>query len=654
MCYHLSCKTSPCFGSPFFDCECHFGTISGRININKLGREFIVGILENIGGHEDLLRLSDEERIRLCAEIREFLVGSVAKTGGHLASNLGTVELSVAIETVFDTMKDRLVFDVGHQAYVHKLLTGRQADFEHLRQFGGMSGFPKPHESDADSFVAGHASSSVSIALGMARARTLLEEDYQVVALIGDGASTGGMAYEGLNDLAESREPMVVILNDNEMSIDRNVGGMAHHLTRLRSRDAYLRMKNNYRNALNRVPAGRKILDVTRSMKNRVKRFLVPSTIFENMGMTYLGPVDGHDLPRLISLLRTARDLKEPVLVHVLTHKGLGYGPAEENPAKFHGIGKFDPATGQTLGVKVLSFSDSFGDTMMELAAQDKRVCAITAAMPGGTGLLKYRDKFPKRLFDVGIAEEHAVSMAGGLAKQGMIPVVALYSTFLQRSYDQIMQDVAMLKLHVVLAIDRAGLVGEDGETHHGVFDVGFLSQVPHMTILCPVSLAEQKDMLRWAVKEFDGPVAVRYPRGGDCGYSGSDWGTGAVKCHRQGKDVTLISYGTMSNHLMEAAGMLAAEGIEATVLRLMQVAPLPMEEIRALLPDSRHIIVAEEACTGSGIGPMLAQLLPDRTVTTMDLGPNFVTHGAMNTLYEHYGLDAASIAGRAREAVKK
>ena len=613
-----------------------------------------MGILENIGGHEDLLRLSDEERIRLCAEIREFLVSSVSKTGGHLASNLGTVELSVALETVFDTMKDRLVFDVGHQAYVHKLLTGRRADFAHLRQFGGMSGFPKPHESDADSFVAGHASSSVSIGLGMARARTLLSQYYQVVALIGDGASTGGMAYEGLNDLAESREPMVVILNDNEMSIDRNVGGMAHHLTRLRSKDEYLRMKNQYRKALNQVPVGRKVLDVTRGMKNRVKRFLMPSTIFENMGMTYLGPVDGHDLPQLISLLRTARDLQEPVLVHVLTHKGLGYGPAEENPAKFHGIGKFDPDSGKTLGAKAPSFSDSFGRTMMELAGEDHRVCAITAAMPGGTGLLEYRKAFPRRLFDVGIAEEHAVSMAGGLAKQGMIPVVALYSTFLQRSYDQIMQDVAMLKLHVVLAVDRAGLVGEDGETHHGVFDVGFLSQVPNMTILCPVSLEEQKEMLRWAVKDFDGPVAVRYPRGGDCGYTGSDWSEGPLKCHRQGKDVTLVSYGTISNHIMEAAELLAREGIEATVLRLLQVHPLPMEQVcNHLAGKGKHVVVVEEVCHGSGIGQALAELLPGNTVTAMDLGPNFVTHGDMKSLYKHYGLDAQSIADEVREIIR-
>ena len=636
-----------------FDIACHFGTIFGRKQYKKLGREFIVGILENIGGHEDLVRLSDEERIRLCAEIREFLITSVSKTGGHLASNLGTVELSVALETVFDTMKDRLVFDVGHQAYVHKLLTGRRADFEHLRQFGGMSGFPKPHESDADSFVAGHASSSVSIALGMARARTLLEEDYEVVALIGDGAFTGGMAYEGFNDAAASGEPMVMILNDNEMSIDRNVGGMAHHLTRLRSKDEYLRMKNNYRRALHKIPAGRKLLDTTRSLKNRVKRFLTPATIFENMGMTYLGPVDGHDLLQLIKLLRTARDLREPVVVHVLTHKGLGYTPAEENPAKFHGIGKFNPATGETLGAKKASFSDSFGECLTDLAAEDRRVCAITAAMPGGTGLLGFRKVFPRRLFDVGIAEEHAVSMAGGLAKQGMVPVVALYSTFLQRSFDQIMQDVAMLKLHVVLAIDRAGLVGEDGETHHGVFDVGFLRQVPGMTILCPVSMEEQKTMLRWAVKNFNGPVAVRYPRGDDCGYSSSDWGACKVKCHHQGKDVTLISYGTISNHIIEAAELLAKEGIEVNVLRLLQVAPLPMDEIRAKLGESKHVIVVEEVCTGSGIGQALAELLPDRTVTTMDLGDKFVTHGDMKSLYKHYGLDAQSIADAAREVIR-
>ena len=393
-------------------------------------------ILPNINGHEDLARLNDQQRVDLCNEIREFLVSSVSKTGGHLASNLGAVELSVAIETVFNTMEDRLVFDVGHQSYVHKLLTGRRTDFEHLRQFGGISGFPKPSETVADAFVAGHASSSVSIALGMARARTLQKQDYHVIALIGDGAATGGMAYEGLNDAAVSKAPMIIILNDNEMSIDRNVGGMAKHLSRLRSTDEYLRFKLKYRSFLKKIPGGMSFYKFTSRVKNRVKRFILPTTIFENMGLTYLGPVDGHDLHDLIDLLRAARDLRSPVLIHVITRKGCGYQPAEENPSKFHGIGKFDPSTGETLSGKTTTYSDVFGQTMIELAAENPKICAITAAMPGGTGLLKFRENYPQRLFDVGIAEEHAVSMAGGLAKQGMVPVVALYSTFLQRGYD--------------------------------------------------------------------------------------------------------------------------------------------------------------------------------------------------------------------------
>ena len=620
-------------------------------------------ILPNINGHEDLARLDDQQRAELCDEIRSFLISSVSKTGGHLASNLGTVELSVAIETVFNTMKDRLVFDVGHQSYVHKLLTGRQADFEHLRQFGGMSGFPKPHESASDAFVAGHASSSVSIALGMARARTLQKQDYHVVALIGDGAATGGMAYEGLNDAAVSKEPMVIILNDNKMSIDRNVGGMAKHLSRLRSTDDYLRMKQNYRSFLKKVPGGRGFYRFTSQLKNRVKRFILPTTIFENMGLTYLGPVDGHDLPELIDLLRAARDLNCPVLIHVLTHKGHGYEPAEQDPAKFHGIGKFDPATGATFGAKKVTFSDSFGQVMTELAREDERVCAITAAMPGGTGLLKYRKEFQKRLFDVGIAEEHAVSMAGGLAKQGMVPVVALYSTFLQRSYDQIMQDVGLLGLHTVFAIDRAGLVGDDGETHHGTFDVGFLRQVPGMTVLCPVSQAEQQDMLRWAVKECSGPVAVRYPRGTDGVYTASDWESGfdaakgALKCHRKGDDVTLVTYGTMFNNVMAAAEALSEQGIEATVLRLQSVSPLAVDGILSEMSANRRIVIVEEICSGSGVREELAyriqKQLPDCKVSGLDLGHCFAVQGDMQKLYRHYGLDAESIANYVREVVE-
>lgn len=622
-------------------------------------------ILPNINGHEDLLALSDADRKILCGEIREFLVSSVSRTGGHLASNLGAVELTVAIETVYNTMTDRLVFDVGHQSYVHKMLTGRRADFEHLRQFGGISGFPKPRESDADAFVAGHASSSVSIALGMARARTLQGQDYDVVALIGDGAATGGMAFEALNDAAVSKEPLVVILNDNAMSIDRNVGGLARHLSRLHSSPSYLRFKNNYRRIMLKIPAGKYLYAFTSRIKNNLKRMLLPSTIFENMGMTYFGPIDGHDLPGLISVLRTARGLRGPVLVHVMTRKGCGYAPAEQHPSKFHGIGKFDPMTGMTEGKKELDFSESFGDTMIQLAKADSRVCAITAAMPGGTGLLKFRDKFPKRIVDVGIAEEHAVSMAGGLAKQGMIPVVAMYSTFLQRAYDQIMQDVAMLHLHVVFAIDRAGLVGADGETHHGIYDVGFLRQVPHMTVLCPVSLAEQKDMLTWAVADYDGPVAVRYPRGGDGAYTASDWDdsapadkSGLLKCHRRGDDVTLVTYGSLLDNVIQAAALLHAQGIEATVLRLLTVAPLPAEQVAAQLSGNHRVVIVEEVSGGCGIRQELAcricELVPDCMVDGLDLGGDFVTHGDVNALYAHYGLDANSIAEYTREVMTR
>lgn len=614
-----------------------------------------MSILENVSGHEDLVRLTDGERAELCREIREFLIDSVSHTGGHLAGNLGVVELTVAIETVFDTNIDRLVFDVGHQSYVHKLLTGRRADFAHLRQFGGISGFPKPSESNSDAFVAGHASSSVSIALGMARARTLLKQDYQVVTLIGDGAATGGMAYEGLNDASVSQEPMVIILNDNEMSIGKNVGGMSRHLSRLRSSRRYLNAKRRYRNIMKKLPGGKSLYRLSSRLKNRIKRLLLPATMFENMGFTYLGPADGHDLPGMIELLRTAKDMREPVVVHVLTHKGHGYTLAEEDPARYHGIGKFDPESGKKLSPKVRTYSDSFGETMVELAGEDPRVCAITAAMPGGTGLLKYMNTYPDRLFDVGIAEEHAVSMAGGLAKQGMIPVVALYSTFLQRSYDQIFQDIAMLHLHVVLAIDRAGLVGDDGPTHHGVFDVGFLRQVPGMMILSPASLAEQRDMLRWAVKEYDGPVAIRYPRGGEGCYSGSDWNgrSGGVTCHRKGDDVTLLTYGSMLTNVMEAAEQLAQQGIEATVLRVMTLSDIVSEEIVKAMSRNKLLVVAEEVCTGSGIREALAwdmrKVCPECRVEGLDLGPDFVTHGNQKKLYESLGLDGMSIA----EAVK-
>ncbi len=617
-----------------------------------------MSILENIRGHQDLVNLSDEQRVLLCDEIREFLVSNVSRTGGHLASNLGAVELSVAIETVYNTMKDRLVFDVGHQSYVHKLLTGRQADFSCLRQYGGMSGFPKPQESDSDAFVAGHASSSVSIALGMARARTLLKQDHHVVVLLGDGAATGGMVYEGLNDAAVSREPMVIILNDNEMSIDRNVGGMSRHLSLLRTKERYLGMKKKYRSFIRKIPGGKRIYRFTKNLKDRFKRMLLPSTIFENMGLNYLGPVDGHDLPHLITLLKTARDLHEPVLVHVITKKGCGYRPAEENPSRFHGIGKFDPATGGMLSAKSETFSDVFGKTMIALAKDNPRVCAITAAMPSGTGLLEFQKKYPKRFFDVGIAEEHAVSMAGGLAKQGMIPVVALYSTFLQRSFDQIIQDVALLKLHVVFAIDRAGLVGEDGPTHHGVFDVGFMKQIPGMTVLSPATYTELKAAMYWAVYECNGPVAVRYPRG--TGMT-TETLSMADPCDIIDYyadipgDITLISYGTVAQEMLCAARALHFDGIGNGVLRLLSPTHFSREKLVNMI-RGRHVFVIEEVAAGSGISGDIALILQengmDCRVHPINLGRDFIPHGDLRSLYKRTGLDRNSIYDYVREVL--
>ncbi len=599
-------------------------------------------LLPSIRGHADLSHLSDAEREQLCAEIRSFLVNSVAKTGGHLASNLGVVELAVAIETVFDTAQDRLVFDVGHQSYVHKLLTSRQTAFERLRMFEGLSGFPKPHESGTDSFVAGHASSSVSIALGMARARSLTGESYQVVTLIGDGALTGGMVYEALNDAGASGEPMVVILNDNEMSIDRNVGGMASHLRNLRMSDEYFSFKKAFHAATRRLPGGHVVDKVSHKVKEVLKQNLLRQSMFEYMGFEYLGPVDGHDTKELIRLMNLAKGLNRPVLIHALTKKGKGYAPAEQNPSKFHGIGKFDPISGETLATKKVTYSDVFGKTMLELAGVDRRVCAITAAMPGGTGLVEFQKTFPKRTYDVGIAEEHAVSMAGGLAKQGAKPVVAIYSTFFQRSYDQIMQDIGLLRLPVVLAVDRAGLVGEDGPTHHGVFDVGFLRQVPGMTILCPASHAELNSMLRWAVLECSGPVAVRYPRGSEGDYKENAFRNDPGGCciHRRGGDVTLLTYGNLINNVLKAADTLAERGIAATVVRLLCASHIP--DLKNTI--SGPVVICEEAAANSGIKEAVAWALPGHAVRGIDLGTEFIPHGDQASLYRLTGLDADSI----------
>lgn len=610
-----------------------------------------MSILENIHGHDDLVALNPEQRTLLCEELRQFLVSSVSKTGGHVASNLGVVELTVALETVFDTAKDRLVFDVGHQSYIHKILTDRRADFHTLRQFGGIAGFPKPSESDTDAFVAGHASSSVSIALGMARARTLQKKDYNVVALLGDGAATGGIAYEGLNDAAVSKEPMVIVLNDNTMSIDRNVGGMASHLRQLRTKQQYLGMKQFSRTLLSHIPGGGIVYHFLSAVKNKLRLMLLPATIFESMGFVYLGPVDGHDTENLIMLLKVARDMRRPVVLHVVTQKGRGYEPAQEHPKLFHGIGKFDFQTGEPIKKNAPTFSDAFGSTMVELAGKHDRLCAITAAMPGGTGLLEFKKNYPSRLFDVGIAEEHAVSMAGGLAKQGMIPVVAVYSTFLQRAYDMILQDICMLHLHVVFAVDRAGLVGEDGETHHGIYDVGFLRHAPGMTVLSPSSRLELQQMLRWAVEEQDGPVAIRYPRGSDLEFTDSAWeqAEDGVVCDSTDSAVTLLTYGSLLPNAEEAARILRSQGIQTQIMRLLRLSPLPVKTIAEKLASDATLIVLEETGANCGICQELSyglrHLRPDCKVYGVDLGNRYITHGSMLDLYDHYGLSGQKMA---------
>lgn len=577
----------------------------------------------------------------------------MSRTGGHLASSLGAVELIVAIHRVFDTGRDRLVFDVGHQCYAHKILTGRNAAMETLRSFGGLAGYPKPTESETDAFIAGHASNSVSVALGMARARTLQKQDYSVLALIGDGALTGGLAYEGLSDAGDSKEPLIVILNDNGMSITKNVGGVADHLARQRLKPQYLRFKRGYRKVMGATSLGRGIYKVTHKVKTAVKETLLPCSLFEDMGFTYLGPVDGHDVKRLTLLLKYARDLKGPVLLHVRTVKGKGYTPAERNPDQFHGVGRFCVETGEVLKGGGTNFSAVFGQALCKIAEEDPRLCAVTAAMQGGTGLNGFANRFPDRFFDVGIAEGHAVAMSAGMAKQGMIPVFAVYSTFLQRSYDMLIHDVALQGLHVVFAIDRAGLVGEDGETHHGLFDPAFLDTVPGMTVLCPSSYTELESMLRYAVYEVKGPVAVRYPRGGQEDYQ-ADSGQGKTVVLRTGKDITLTGYGITVNALLDCAQRLEADGIQAEVIKLNTITPLDTEPVVVSAAVTGRLLVAEEAAQSCCVGQRLAASLLERGVAAkiamVNTGPDFVTHGPVAKLRALCGLDGESLYHKALE----
>lgn len=612
-----------------------------------------MSILERINSSNDIKKLPEEELEPLCQELRDYMISSISRTGGHLASNLGAVELTVALHRVYDTSRDRVVFDVGHQSYVHKIITGRRDSFCTLRQHGGLSGFPKPYESEDDAFIAGHASNSVSVALGMARARTLSHADYDVAAIIGDGALSGGLAYEGLANAAASGEPLVVILNDNNMSINENVGGTAHLLESLRVRPGYISFKRWYRDVFTKLPG---LYKFNHAIKEWLKKRLLPGNVFSGMGMYYLGPVDGHDIGKLETVIRWARELRKPVLVHVVTKKGKGYKYAEEHPEKFHGVGRFDIETGE-LHDSGDCFSAKMGESLSRLADNDGRIIGITAAMSSGTGMDVFSAAHPDRFFDVGIAEGHAVSMAGGMAKQGMVPVFAVYSSFLQRGYDMLIHDIALQNLHVVFCVDRAGLVGSDGETHHGVFDVSYLSSVPDMTVLCPASYAELETMLRAAIYDINGSVAIRYPRGGEGKYTACN--TAPETLLREGRDVTLVCYGIMTNEVLDAAERLAAEGISAEVIKLSMIKPPDFDLVMRSLRKTGKLLISEDVCEAGCVGSRILEEaaiseIDIRAAKLLNLGEGIVPHGTVAELLHDFGLDADGIVRAAMEMMDK
>ena len=614
--------------------------------------------LRDLTGPEQLKTLTPAELTELAAEIRRVILETVARNGGHLAPNLGVVELTLALHLVFDSPRDKILWDVSHQSYVHKLLTGRYHQFHTLRQYGGIAGFTDPQESVHDHFHWGHASTSISAAVGLAKARDLAGESYEVVAVIGDGALTGGMAYEALDHAGQDKTKLIVVLNDNSMSIAPNVGGISNYLARIRTLPSYQRVKHDVAEALRQIPfVGLQALDLVDRLKEGVKHLLVHNMFFEDLGFTYLGPVDGHNIAALQEVLRQARAYPGPTVVHVVTTKGKGVPYAEELPDKFHGGGPFDVATGKAKP-GALTYSEVFGNTIVKLAAQDPRVCAITAAMPSGTGLSRFAREFPDRYFDVGIAEQHAVTFAAGLAKGGMRPVFAVYSTFLQRAYDQVIHDVALQNLPVTLAIDRGGLV-EDGATHQGVFDVAFLRTIPRMVVMAPKDENELQHMLYTAL-QLDGPAALRYPRGKAQGVPLDEQlrtlpiGKGEVL--RQGEDVALIGLGTMAPVCLEAARLLEEKGISARVINPRFVKPLDAELLVRSAREVGALVTVEEACLAGGFGSAVLELLNEHRVPVpvvrMGIPDEFVPHGNPVRHLARYGLTPDGIARRAEELV--
>jgi len=619
-------------------------------------------MLEKIQKPNDIKKIPADQLPALAEEIREFIIESLSKTGGHLASNLGVVELTIAMHRVFDLPKDKLIWDVGHQSYTHKILTGRKDGFETLRREGGISGFPKRSESDCDVFDTGHSSTSISAGVGYVRARELKKENYSVISIIGDGALTGGMAYEALNNAASLKSNFIIVLNDNEMSITENVGGMSSYLSGLRTASAYTGFKMDVTKALNRIPGiGPGMVDAMRKTKSSIKQIIIPGMLFEDMGLTYLGPVDGHNIPQLIKTFQEAKRFEGPILVHVLTQKGRGYEPAMRHPARFHGAGPFDVKTGLPVGKSNPTYTDVFSTVMRKMGDRRKDVAAVTAAMMTGVGLKRFSNMFPDRCFDVGIAEEHAVTFAAALSLGGITPVVAIYSSFLQRAYDQIMHDVCMQNLHVVFAIDRAGLVGYDGETHHGIFDLSYLGSMPNMTILAPKNLWELSDMIKFAV-DYDGPIAVRYPRGE--AYTGlkefrAPICLGKSEVIHEGSRVALLAVGSMVKMAEEVQKQLKERmDMDAALVNARFVKPIDEELLRSFADTYELVVTLEENVKDGGFGERVLAFAEEEDlpfgVEIIALPDRFIPHGSVSYQMKQVGFTPEDICGRIEEYYRK
>ena len=610
-------------------------------------------ILDKIQKENDIKKIDPKDYKQLAEEIRSFLIEKISENGGHLGSNLGTVELTMALHLVLDLPEDKIIWDVGHQSYTHKLLTGRRDGFDTLRKFGGMSGFPKRKESRCDAFDTGHSSTSISAGLGLVKARDIQHKDYKVVSVIGDGSLTGGMAYEALNNASRMGSNFIIVLNDNNMSIAENIGGISNYLNGIRTNQKYLELKDSiYYGLKDGSKKSQKVVRSIQNVKNSIKQLVIPGMFFEDMGITYLGPVDGHDIRALKKVLNEAKSVKNAVLVHVLTQKGKGYEPARKHPSRFHGAEPFDIETGIPKKQKELAtYTDVFATVVNKLAEKDDRIVAITAAMPDGTGLKRFSIKYPDRFFDVGIAEEHAVTFAAGLAAGGLKPIVAIYSSFLQRAYDQIIHDVCIQNLPVIFAIDRAGLVGSDGETHQGIFDLSYLSGIPNMHIMAPKNKWELSDMLKFAV-DFDGPIAVRYPRGVACDSMKEQRAPieyGKAELLKKGKDIALLAVGSMVQTALFVDELLQKKGIDATIVNARFVKPIDTDMVDTLLKDHRMIVTMEENVLCGGFGEhvlsYVQQTCPGIRVLPVALPDSYVEHGNVDLLKKEVGIDAETIA---------